>query len=291
MFSQDTSFLTPAWPTDAMSTSQFNNASWESTQTWGDDDVDINSFFSLPSSIEDASIGVKSPLAPHQTMAEFYWSLAANSSHPGADSKSNGSPSSTSSTWQPFVAPLTPPAAEYAFSSESGQSTPVLDYGALSPASTSSGSSNSATSKPTKKLRTSTRKSVKDEQKTQRSHHSAPNTKEAKMQRAKNCHNLVEKKYRNRLNNNFELLLTTVTELRRQQGSADEFGMAMEDDDDEASLSSKATGKGDLNHERSMSKSDVLRLARETVLDLERKNKALLREVERLKAIANNGYC
>ncbi|KAM7214880.1 hypothetical protein V8F06_009706 [Rhypophila decipiens] len=227
-------------------------------------------------------------------MAEFYWSLAANSSNLGADSKSIGSPSRTSSTWQPFVAPpLTPPEAEYAFSSESGQSTPVLDYGALSPVSTSSGSSNSnsATSKPTKKLRTSTRKSVKDEQKTQRGHHSAPNTKEAKMQRAKNCHNLVEKKYRNRLNNNFELLLTTVTELRRQQGSADEFGMAMEDDDDEASLSSKATGKGDLNHERSMSKSDVLRLARETVLDLERKNKALLREVERLKAIANNGYC
>ncbi|KAM7199035.1 hypothetical protein V8F33_004772 [Rhypophila sp. PSN 637] len=287
MFSQDTSFLTPAWAPDAMSTSQFNNGTWESTQTWGDDDVDINSFFSLPSSIEDAPIGGKSPLEPHQTMAEFYWSLAANSSSLGADSKSTGS---TSSTWQPFVAPLTPPEAEYAFSSESGQSTPVLDYGALSPVSTSSGSSNSATSKPTKKLRTSTRKSVKDEQKTQRTHHSAPHSKEAKMQRAKNCHNLVEKKYRNRLNNNFELLLTTVTELRRQQGTGDEFGMVMEDEDDE-SLSSKATGKVDLDHERSMSKSDVLRLARETVLDLERKNKALLREVERLKAIANNGYC
>ncbi|KAM7200366.1 hypothetical protein V8F20_005343 [Naviculisporaceae sp. PSN 640] len=297
MFSQDAAYLRPAWTTETTmpsSMTQFNNPTWEGAQAWGDDEVDVNSFFTLPASIDDpTSVVRESPVEPHQSMAEFYWSLAATQPSLGAEPLK---PVTTAgNTWQqPYVAPLTPPEAEQFFSSDSGQSTPALDYAALSPVSSSN---SSTTSKPAKKLlRTSTRKpSVKDEKKAQRPNTPAPNSKEAKLLRAKNCHNLVEKKYRNRLNNNFELLLTTVTELRKQQdANMEDFGFTTLEDDDNESLSSKGTGKTDLNGDKTMSKSDVLRLARETVLDLERKNKALMREVERLKEMVENsgtGYC
>lgn len=260
--------------------------------------MDVNTFFTLPATIEDPAVVCESPVEPHQSMAEFYWSLAASQPNLGADPLKPvaAAAAAGNTTWQPYVAPLTPPEPEHLFSSDSGQSTPALDYAALSPVSSSNNNSNnnnsssSTPSKPTTKklLRTSTRKpSVKDEQKTKRA--PAPNSKEAKLLRAKNCHNLVEKKYRNRLNNNFELLLSTVMELRKQHGNggADDMGFSMMEDDDNESLSSKgtATGKTDLNGDKTMSKSDVLRLARETVLDLERKNKALLREMERLKGV------
>ncbi|KAK1760173.1 hypothetical protein QBC47DRAFT_366589 [Echria macrotheca] len=69
-------------------------------------------------------------------------------------------------------------------------------------------------------------------------------------------HNLVEKKYRNRLNQQFELMIATLAEV----------------------------GEGDVDgdKDRTLSKSTVLQLARQTMLNLERKNQLLAREVDRL---------
>jgi hypothetical protein len=71
-----------------------------------------------------------------------------------------------------------------------------------------------------------------------------------------NRHNLVEKKYRNRLNQQFELMIATLAEV----------------------------GEGDVDgdKDRTLSKSRVLQLARQTMLNLERKNQLLAREVDRL---------
>ncbi len=74
-------------------------------------------------------------------------------------------------------------------------------------------------------------------------------------------HNQVEKKYRNRLNDHFERLYSTV------QAARDEEGSAGADDD-----------------ARTLSKAQVLDLARRRILALEKENMSLGSKVERLRS-------
>lgn len=302
----DTSFLTPAWSTDTTSMSQLENPSWDA-QPWGFDDVDMDSFFCLPPSIDDSSDTVASPINTSptaQNLADFYWSLAAAGQSTIAPSKLaygdlNGA-KPIPNTWQTYCAPLSPPEHDQFFSTESEQGTPSpnSERSPLSPASSSDISSPTSTKAPgrvpisanKKMLRTSIRKSsAKDTIKQE----PEASPKDTKTLRARSCHNLVEKKYRNRLNNHFELLLTTVTETRKRAASSSSqvavggFGRDAEIDMDSGDDNESWKG-GDVDKDqkdRSMSKSDVLRLARETVLGLERKNRLLVQEVKRLRGL------
>src|SRR3569833_328176 len=73
---------------------------------------------------------------------------------------------------------------------------------------------------------------------------------------ARNTHNLIEKKYRDHLNREFELLLSTLVHMRSDKASEDEV--------------------------RTLSKAAVLKLARQTLARLESLNRMLNCEVERL---------
>ncbi|KAK0651129.1 hypothetical protein B0T16DRAFT_73492 [Cercophora newfieldiana] len=90
---------------------------------------------------------------------------------------------------------------------------------------------------------------------------SSDSSSEPRLQRARTCHNVVEKNYRNRLNGQFELMLATLNKTRAREGEMESF-----DGDD-----------------RAPSKSAVLQLARERVISLEKENEQLRREVERLR--------
>jgi len=104
------------------------------------------------------------------------------------------------------------------------------------------------------------------------------------LHRARQCHNVVEKNYRNRLNRQFELLLVALTETRARSGMN-------EDDGDHVPVSSDANGSGDgAGVSSALSKSAVLQLARQTLLSLDRGNQLLTEEVERLNTVARQSH-
>jgi len=92
-----------------------------------------------------------------------------------------------------------------------------------------------------------------------------------RIERARTCHNVVEKNYRNRLNSQFELMLATLDESRVRSGQS-------------------TVGGGDMDYERVRSKSAVLQLARERVLSLEMENESLRRELERLRGTPQHRF-
>ena len=265
----------------------------------------MDNLFCLPPSLDDTSDTdsspiVASPTEPHQNLADFYWSLAASRQSavgPGKQTK----PTSLPNTWQTYRSPLTPPENGQSFSTESEQGTPPqLDCSPLSPTSSSGSASPTKTRAPgraststinKKMLRTSIRKSSSTKGTIKQETDAEVSPKDSKMLRARNCHNLVEKKYRNRLNNHFELLLTTVTETRKRAAANLQVGGLgggdVEIEIDSLSGDDVESSKGgdkDLK-DKTMSKSDVLRLARETILGLERKNKLLSEELRRLRGL------
>jgi hypothetical protein len=116
------------------------------------------------------------------------------------------------------------------------------------------------------KLRTASRK-AKTPSKT-----AARNAIPHEVQVARASHNLVEKKYRSRLNGQFERLIAV---LPSRGGSLDDMdgggggGLLGDDDDDDA---------------RRLSKGEVLDLARQRIKALEKENKLLARERDQLVA-------
>ena len=117
----------------------------------------------------------------------------------------------------------------------------------------SSPSSSSSSSARTIKMRGAKRDKVRKQ--------APPPALPASQQRARDSHNLVEKKYRNRLNQEFELLLTALTRRGSESGSSD---------------------GGGFDESRAFTKTAVLKLARQTLQDLEDRNRMLSSEIKSL---------
>jgi len=159
------------------------------------------------------------------------------------------SPPNTPSISMAYPSPLASPA------SDSGVSVDIMKRKTKSARTSSSKSRSSGSGSKTKSSR---KQSVPDD------------TSSPKMQRARTCHNVVEKNYRNRLNGQFKLMLATLNETRA--------------DGRESDGEMEGFGK---DYDRSPSKSAVLQRARERLVSLQRENTSLKLEVEKLRGLSH----
>ncbi|KAK0726828.1 hypothetical protein B0T26DRAFT_104489 [Lasiosphaeria miniovina] len=103
--------------------------------------------------------------------------------------------------------------------------------------------------------------------------------------RRRSCHNLVEKKYRNRLNHQFELLLAALHETAATMAAQADNG------DGESDTYADGASLGDGSSTKTLGKAAVLQLAREAVLGLERRNRGLTAQLERMRAVVDGRDC
>lgn len=103
--------------------------------------------------------------------------------------------------------------------------------------------------------------------------------------RRRSCHNLVEKKYRNRLNHQFELLLAALHETAATMATQADNG------EGESDIHADGVSLGDGSSTKTLGKAVVLQLAREAVLGLERRNRGLTAQLERMRAVVDGRDC
>ncbi|KAJ9149645.1 hypothetical protein NKR19_g5570 [Coniochaeta hoffmannii] len=216
----------PAWPANNIST-QFDDALWEPMQESNSGVYSSDSGF-FASTYVDSSSELNHSL-------DDPWSSAL----PPAISPSI-SPSTLFDDDTKAAGPWSPARTE---SIGSQASSPV----------SSGGDSEGSSSARAIKMRGARRDRVRKQQ--------PPPALPGTQQKARDSHNLVEKKYRNRLNQEFELLLTTLTRRGSESGS---------------------DGGSGIDEGRAFTKTAVLKLARQTLLDLEERNRVLRTEIKTL---------
>lgn len=151
---------------------------------------------------------------------------------------------------------------------DAGESSGAPSTEATSPSSASQHSRASIGSKSASNASTSTTSSrpsrLRSASRTSKNNVQKPNdTPEDRRTRA--SHNLVEKQYRNRLNSQFESLLSAIPEQIRQGGEAE-----------------NSDGAADLAADRRVSKGEVLEMARKHIQSLERERDILEKEKNEL---------
>ncbi|KAK0625935.1 hypothetical protein B0T14DRAFT_89142 [Immersiella caudata] len=248
-----THWLTSAWARDDMSTSQLGNDWWATSQTYDSptsargDNFYLSTDLDSPSSYygfnDMGSMSLPSATAITTDSPSLFGSV-------DDDESMMMSPPITPSISMAYPSPLASPA------SDSGVSIDSVKTKSKSSRSTDSKAHSSGSRGKAKSARGSS---------------SSDHTSDPKLLRARTCHNVVEKNYRNRLNGQFELMLATLNETRARagEGEMESFG-------------------GD--YDRAPSKSAVLQLARERLISLEKENESLRHEVERLKDASHSDF-